>query len=252
MPTDRANQLAKAVRDLPGPIYIHCHHGKHRSPTAAAVACVAAGLLEPAAAETILKTAGTSPGYRGLYQSARDAQPLTPDEPNNTPADFPETAAIPPMAEAMVAIEHKHDALKQIATANWKAPPDHPDLDPAHEALLLREEFEELLRTPEVASKPPAFAQMLRDSHSATLELEQALATQATADQLATPSIASPQTALSATKNSATYRLVKRRANVKTKTRAVPYTHTRQPAARRQTPTRFAPAATDANPRAAA
>src|SRR5262245_58106552 len=47
IPRSRANELAKAVRDLPGPIYIHCHHGKHRSPAAATVACVAAGLVDP-------------------------------------------------------------------------------------------------------------------------------------------------------------------------------------------------------------
>jgi protein tyrosine phosphatase (PTP) superfamily phosphohydrolase (DUF442 family) len=184
VPSDRAKQLAKAVHDLPGPIYIHCHHGKHRSPTAAAVACVAAGLLSPTAADIILKTAGTAPTFRGLYQSARAAKPLTTDQLNQIKADFPETATIPPMAEAMVAIEHKHDALKQIAAANWRSPPDHPDLDPAHEALLLREEFEELLRTPAAQAKPPAFLQSLQDSHTATLELEQSLTTNASPNQL--------------------------------------------------------------------
>src|SRR4029453_11584488 len=64
VPDERVRELAKAVRDLPGPIYIHCHHGKHRSPTAATVACVAAGLLRPEAALTVLKTAGTSENYR--------------------------------------------------------------------------------------------------------------------------------------------------------------------------------------------
>ena len=65
----RARELAKAVRDLPGPIYIHCHHGKHRSPAAAAVACVGAGLLKPDRSLCVLNTAGTSTNYRGLYQA---------------------------------------------------------------------------------------------------------------------------------------------------------------------------------------
>src|SRR6185436_14778526 len=60
VPEGRAKELAKAVRDLPGPIYIHCHHGKHRSPAAATVACVAAGLLVPEQSLTVLTTAGTS------------------------------------------------------------------------------------------------------------------------------------------------------------------------------------------------
>ena len=33
-------KLTRAVRDLPRPIYVHCHHGKHRGPTAAALALV--------------------------------------------------------------------------------------------------------------------------------------------------------------------------------------------------------------------
>ncbi len=74
VPAERAKELAKAVRDLPGPVYIHCHHGKHRSPAAAAVACVGAGLLPPSNALKVLETAGTSKSYRGLYQSAENAQ----------------------------------------------------------------------------------------------------------------------------------------------------------------------------------
>src|SRR5262245_42817749 len=34
VPSERVLELAKAVRELPGLIYIHCHHGKHRSPAA--------------------------------------------------------------------------------------------------------------------------------------------------------------------------------------------------------------------------
>jgi protein tyrosine phosphatase (PTP) superfamily phosphohydrolase (DUF442 family) len=175
IPTERASELAKAVHDLPGPIYIHCHHGKHRSPAAAAVACIAAGLIDPAAAETILTTAGTGPNYRGLYQSAHNARPLSEENLAKIKSDFPEKAAIPPLAEAMVAIEHRHDLLKQIAANNWSAPSDHPAIDPAHEALLLREDFEELLRVPQMQAKPAAFQEFLRDSHSAAKELENAL-----------------------------------------------------------------------------
>jgi protein tyrosine phosphatase (PTP) superfamily phosphohydrolase (DUF442 family) len=66
VPEERMQELAKAVRDLPGPIYIHCHHGKHRSPTAAAVACVGAGLLDASAAAPFLQAAGTSGTLRNL------------------------------------------------------------------------------------------------------------------------------------------------------------------------------------------
>ena len=37
IPREEAWRLAKAARDLPGPVYVHCHHGMHRGPAAAVV-----------------------------------------------------------------------------------------------------------------------------------------------------------------------------------------------------------------------
>ena len=172
IPEGRAQELAKAVHDLPGPIYIHCHHGKHRSPAAATVACVATGLLEPADALGVLTTAGTSKNYRGLYQSAESARRIDDTKLAALKADFPETANLPPMAEAMVAIEHTHDHLKSIAAAKWKSPPDHPDLDPAHEVLLLREHFTEFLRTDAVKLEPARFGELAKEGEAAAGDLE--------------------------------------------------------------------------------
>ena len=138
IPDERAKQLAKAVRDLGGPIYIHCHHGKHRSPAAAAVACVAAGLIDHSMSLTVLKTAGTSENYQGLYQSAKSARKLDDAILDAVESDFPEIANLPPLAEAMVNLEHTQDRLKGIAAAGWNAPPNHPDIDPAHEGRTFR------------------------------------------------------------------------------------------------------------------
>lgn len=175
VPDDRVKELAKAVRDLDGPVYIHCHHGKHRSPAAASVACVAAGLIPPAAGLSVLEIAGTSPSYRGLFASAREATPLEDALLDELDIEFPETVDVPPMAEAMVAMEHTHDHLKAIAAAGWRTPPDHPDLDATHEALLLREHFAELLRTDYVQQEPEAFQQLLRASEEAAQTLEDTL-----------------------------------------------------------------------------
>lgn len=185
IPPERVQDLAKAVRDLPGPIYIHCHHGKHRSPAAAAVACVAAGLLEPGGAVAVLQAAGTSENYRGLYESAREARPLDAALLAQLKADFPETATLPPLAEAMIPVEHTHDHLKQIEAAGWKSPPQSPDLDPAHEALLLREHFTELLRMEAVQAKPEAFRRYLQEGEQAAQGLETALRGKETAEKLA-------------------------------------------------------------------
>ncbi|MFO1002051.1 MAG: hypothetical protein U0936_17085 [Planctomycetaceae bacterium] len=177
IPEQRSVELAKAVRDSEGPIYIHCHHGKHRSPAAAAVACVAAGLIEPSMSSAILKLAGTNPNYRGLYQSAESARKIDVAVLDAMKGDFPESAELTPMAEAMVHLEHTQDRVKIIAAAGWKSPVSRPDVEPAQEVLLLREHFSELLRTDKVAKQPEEFRNMLRESETAATELEAALTT---------------------------------------------------------------------------
>jgi protein tyrosine phosphatase (PTP) superfamily phosphohydrolase (DUF442 family) len=176
IPHDRAKELAKAVRDLDGPIYIHCHHGKHRSPAAASVACVSAGLVPKSQAVAILELAGTNPNYRGLYRSARRSTPMASGDLDRVDAAFPEVAEIPPMADAMVELSHTFDHVRLIQANGWKTPPRHPDLLPAHEALLLREHFTELLRSEEVKQQPADYREIMAESESAARVLEHALA----------------------------------------------------------------------------
>ena len=172
VPESRVRELAKAVRDLDGLIYIHCHHGKHRSPAATAVACVAAGFISPASALGILEAAGTSNNYRGLYQSAEEATKLDQQLLDALEVEFKEVAEVPAMADAMVEIEHRHDHLKQIAQNQWRPLPAHPDLEPAHEALMLREHFTELLRSDDVNDQPAGFQELLREGEQHAQALE--------------------------------------------------------------------------------
>jgi len=172
---ERTKELAKAVRDSEGPIYIHCHHGKHRSPAAAAVACVSTGLIKPTAALGILKMAGTSESYRGLFQTAESARRLDDAMLDDLKADFNEIAKLPPMADVMVTIEHTYDQLKQLSVFGWRSAPDHPDNEPAHTALLLKEHFTEMLRMEIVAKESLAYQQLVRNSESVASDLETGL-----------------------------------------------------------------------------
>jgi protein tyrosine phosphatase (PTP) superfamily phosphohydrolase (DUF442 family) len=172
VPEQRAKELAKAVRDLSGPIYIHCHHGKHRSPAAATVACVGAGFLSADQARIVLKAAGTSESYRGLYQSAESASQLDAALLDALEVEYPETVQLPPIAEAMIAIEHAHDNLKVLSANQWRRLSDQPDLDAAHEALLLREHYTELLRSDEVKEQSDAFRSLLMESEATAKQLE--------------------------------------------------------------------------------
>ncbi len=193
VPAQRAKELAKAVRDLEGPIYIHCHHGKHRSPAAASVACVTAGLIPSAQAIPILELAGTNPSYQGLYTSAREASALDAALLDELQVEFREVQEIPPMAEAMVHLSHALDRLQLIADSGWKSPPTHPDLDPAHEALLIRELYTELLRTDEVAGEAEDFRGWLHDSEVAARKLEAALQEWQADEAYTTPSSKPPR-----------------------------------------------------------
>ncbi len=171
IPTQRGKELAKAVRDLPGPIYIHCHHGKHRSPAAATVACVAVGYVSSNDALTVLKTSGTNPHYRGLYQAARDAKRLTQEELDQLHVEFKSTAAITPLAEEMVAIEHLHDQLKKFGAIQWRERRE----DAAHDALLLRERFTELMRVKDERYVSEEYMMLMKSSEQDAEQLESAL-----------------------------------------------------------------------------
>jgi protein tyrosine phosphatase (PTP) superfamily phosphohydrolase (DUF442 family) len=204
VPEERAKELAKAVRDLPGPIYIHCHHGKHRSPAAATVACVGAGLLAPGNALAVLETAGTSENYRGLYQAAEAAKRFDDALLDELRVEFPETVKVPPIADAMIAMEHTHDHLKQLAAVGWRPINKSPDLDPAHEALLLREHYTELLRTDEVKEQPEGFQKLLAESEVTAQELEALLADWKKAGSPAPPRAEIGQAFAAVTKSCAT------------------------------------------------
>lgn len=176
IPDERAAMLAKAVRDLPGPIYIHCHHGKHRSPAAAVVGCIGAGFIAEDSALSVLELAGTSPNYRGLYQSAERTRRVDQAKLDALPNDFPATVDPSPLAEAMVHLEHTHDHLQALAANNWKMIAAKPDLDAVHEALLLREHYTEMLRTDEVMALDARFVALMREGETFAQTLETELA----------------------------------------------------------------------------
>ncbi|HEU4753958.1 MAG TPA: hypothetical protein VFU47_12690, partial [Armatimonadota bacterium] len=100
-PRPQAARIIRAVRDLPGPIYLHCHHGKHRAPAAGALVRRALDGISPQQAVKELERAGTGKNYLGLYQGARDLPP-TPEEIEAVRPEFPEISPTPPLMTAMV------------------------------------------------------------------------------------------------------------------------------------------------------
>jgi hypothetical protein len=164
VPDERARELAKAIRSLPGPVYIHCHHGKHRSPAAAAVACIGAGLIPHEAGPAILKAAGTSADYSGLFASVDSARRLDAARLDDLQIEFREIVEPPPIVEVMTQLSTTLEHLQLIEAAGWKTPKDHPALTPAHEALLLKEHFTEFRRDPLVKAQPAMYRHLIDSS----------------------------------------------------------------------------------------
>jgi len=130
----RKAELVRAARDLPKPIYIHCHHGKHRSAGAAATIAISLGWLTNAEAEARMKVSGTSAGYKGLWACAENASAMPAGAIDAARADFPQISPPASMVKAMVAIDKSLEQLRIVEKNAWAVPADHTDLVPVAEA----------------------------------------------------------------------------------------------------------------------
>jgi protein tyrosine phosphatase (PTP) superfamily phosphohydrolase (DUF442 family) len=161
VPREQAVRLVQATRSLPGPVFVHCHHGKHRGPTAAGLCAISVDGWSKAKAIDWLMEAGTSPDYRGLFATVSNFETPSAEELRRIGTDLPEHAKVAALVEAMVEIDKHWDQLKEIRAAGYKAPASHPDIDPTHEALQLAEAFRELQRLDETDAKGAPFVRLM-------------------------------------------------------------------------------------------
>lgn len=182
VPTNQAIRLVKAAETLPGPIFVHCHHGLHRGPAGAAVICMGMEGWTPEEAVSWLRLAGTATNYPGLYKTVGAFHPPSAEALKAVPEDFPETSPVPPLADIMVQIDERFDHLKLIKKAGYRPPASNPDLDPAHEALLLDELFKELARSPIAEKRGADFQGKLARAEQEAGELHASLMLVPTAD----------------------------------------------------------------------
>ncbi len=154
IPREQVVRIVQAARLLPGPLFVHCHHGKHRGPAAAAI-CVRTG-EDWTTEEAVgwLEQAGTSSDYRGLFRAVTTFVPPTVEERTRAGSEFPERAEVPGLVESMVRIDGLYDRLQTSRAAGFRTPADHPDIDPPHEALQLAEQFREAARVGDLEQDP--------------------------------------------------------------------------------------------------
>ncbi len=177
-------ELARAVRDMPGPVYIHCHHGKHRSPAAAAAVAVTLGEATPDEGIAFMKTAGTAPTYTGLYACVANAVVASVGMLDEAPAEFPSIRKPEGITGAMVEIDEAYDHLGLIRAAGWTCPDNHPDLVPAAEAGRLADQLRFGGEDARVEALGDDFSRRLKESIAAATALEEALASRSSKEQL--------------------------------------------------------------------
>jgi protein tyrosine phosphatase (PTP) superfamily phosphohydrolase (DUF442 family) len=172
---DQAASMVAVMRTRPGPFYFHCHHGRHRGPAAAAIALMADTECGPAGGLAVLKQAGTSEKYTGLWRDIRGFE--------NPPADaklpqLRQQAVISDFNAAMAEMDRTFDELKLIQADGWLSSASHPDLDSHQSALILAQHFQKLgdPEDPEIATES-LFQEQLQKATGASLKLEQALKT---------------------------------------------------------------------------
>ncbi len=168
-------ELARAIRDLPGPVFIHCHHGKHRSPAAVASAMAALGVITPEQGVAFMKKAGTAPTYEGLYACAAAAKPLAKAAIDAAPNDFPSIRAPKGITAAMVEIDEVFEYLKEVRDAEWTVPKSHPDLVPAALAGRLLDLLRHSGEDPKVKALGAPYQAVQSDAAARAEALEDAL-----------------------------------------------------------------------------
>lgn len=116
VPRETLIASVRAAKELPGPIYLHCHHGKHRGPAAAVSLwrCLDKTVTAEQAAAA-MKVIGTADRYQGLYSSVQELTCPTSEELKAAKGELPELSHVPPLAKTMSEIDRIWDRVKKPA-----------------------------------------------------------------------------------------------------------------------------------------
>jgi hypothetical protein len=171
----RKLEIARAVRDLPKPLFVHCHHGKHRSAGAAGAALVTLGELTPEQAVGRMRVSGTAADYKGLYACAAGARRVLPTVLDAVSDAFPEAVRPAGTVGTMVEADAATENLKAAQKAGWRPPADHPDLSAVAEAGRLADFLRFLKDDEHTKAQPPEYLAMMLESSRLAERLEEGL-----------------------------------------------------------------------------
>ena len=169
---DELLKIAKTFRELEGPFYVHCYHGKHRGPAAAAVGrLVLDGVSREQALAEMRQWMGTSSAYEGLYATIACGDIPEGDATQAFAWGFDRTQDLGGVAGGMVLAARSYDGILDLSKNGWQVAPSHPDLTPEKELPRLRQILERSLE----AEEPIVAEGAYREHLDASLEAVDAL-----------------------------------------------------------------------------
>ena len=148
------------------PIFVHCHHGRHRGPAVAAILLLLEEPTQREEALEVLREAGTSAEYSGLWAAVEDFDPSA-----HAGVDAPELTSVrsaSPVAEIMAALDRHFDRL-QLELSGATETQGHSE---TAAALLVSENFREIARIVRKSAEYDAdFLNLLQESETLALHL---------------------------------------------------------------------------------
>jgi len=166
--------LLVAWRDCSKPLYIHCHHGKHRGPAAAVTLLRRLGRIDVAEGFTTLRACGTSFAYPGLYQSMREATGVTSATLQALEIPLQEHYQVGSLTAGMAALDRSWENVLESQRGGWQRTQRHPDAAPTAETAAVTEHLRVIATMPH--AYPQSFDSALARVIEASTRLEAAVA----------------------------------------------------------------------------
>ena len=166
-----------------GNTYIHCHHGKHRSAAAAAVALIGLGVSTREEMKKRMSVSETSTHYSGLWSAVEEAVVLEEIDFVRNKEHLLSRVIPEGITEQMIAMDCAFDNLQRIKKSNWTPPKEHPDLVAVAEAGAIAESFRYLNKSEIALRYSVDFETQLSIALSAAIDLEQALSNNKSTNQ---------------------------------------------------------------------
>lgn len=164
--------LALALAQSEGTVYVHCHHGKHRGPAAAAIGLIGIGACSPEEGRLLMEQAGTSEKYTGLWGDVASAGVLAHEALASAAPLLVEHARIEGLPAIMAEMDRAFDHLDVLSEHSWAAPAHHPDLSAVSEAGHLHDLFRAILADETLPVPSERYAEIMARSAQLSTLLE--------------------------------------------------------------------------------